>query len=74
MTCPKARFCHTGSIAIAAPATSTTSQPGADRPSAWRTTTTAAAMQPALAPVHSAAASHPGTIASGTSTIAANGG
>ncbi len=71
---PKARFCHTGSIAIAAVAARATSHPGAGRPSAWRTTTTDAATHAALAPVHSAAASQPGTSASGTITTAANGG
>ena len=60
LTCPKARFCHTGSSATAAAVTSATSHPGAGRPSARRTTMTTAASAPTDAPVHNAAASHPG--------------
>ena len=74
LTCPKARFCHTGSRATAATVTSATSHPGAGRPSARRTTTTAAAMAPTEAPVHNAAESHIGSSARGTIVTAAKGG
>ncbi len=74
LTCPKARFCHTGSSATAAAVRSATSHPGAGRPSARRTTMTTAASAPTDAPVHNAAASHPGISAKGTIATAANGG
>ena len=74
LTCPNVRFCHTGSRASAPPASSATSHPGAGRPSSRRTTVTTAASAPTDAPVHDAAASQPGSSASGTITTAANGG
>lgn len=74
LICPNVRFCHTGSRASAATLTRTTSQAGDIRPSARRTTTTAAPSAPAEAPVHSAAASHVGRSASGTISTAPNGG
>ena len=73
-TCPKARFCQTGSRATAAAVSSATSHPGVERPSARRATTTTAASAPTDVAVHNAADSHTGSSASGTITTAANGG
>ena len=73
LTCPKVRFCHTGSSASAPTVSSATSHPGwADR--ATPTTTMTAASAATDAPVQSAAASHGGSSASGIITTAANGG
>ena len=74
LVCPNVMFCHTGSSASAPTVRSATSHPGVGRSSARPTTTMAAASAPTDAPVHSAAASHGGSSASGVITTAANGG
>ena len=74
LTCPKVRFCHTGSRA-SAPPVSERDQPSRRGPAERAAYQYDGRRQRAhRAPVHSAAASHAGSGASGTIDTAAKGG
>ncbi len=74
LTCPKARFCQTGSSATAATDSPTATPADVVRPSACRTSTTDPPRAAAEAPVHRVAASQWGRSANGAISTAANGG